>query len=545
TTDTEVLLNGYLEYGERILERLNGMFAFAIHDSRSGKLFLARDNWGVKPLYYAETAKGFLFASELKALLLEDTVSRRINYRAVHAYLTYLWAPAPLTMLESVKKLEPGLALEVAQGKILNKWTFYSPPLNQIDEAIREDDAARSVKNALETAVERQMVADVPVGAFLSGGLDSSAICCMARKYTRDRLQCFTISAPNAQDEGFVDDLTYAKLVHRYLDVDLHVIEIHEEMSKHLPEMIYHLDEPQADPSAINVMLISKLAREHGIKVLLSGAGADDVLAGYRRHYALLLEKYWAWLPISFRRQLTALTGRFNLGKPLFRRLEKAFRFADLDGDERIASYFKWMHPSQENTVYSRETLNELSKQEGVDPLVQTLSALPGDVVPLNRLIWLDFKHYLTDHNLNYTDKMSMARSVETRVPFLDPDFVSLAFRLPVQFKQRGRIGKYVLKKAMKGHLPDEVLQRPKTGFGAPVRQWIRHELRPLVEDLLDESNLRKRGLFSPDGVKKLMALDRDGKIDVAYPILAMVCIELWCKTFLDQGTPAPLTGLL
>lgn len=540
--DTEVLLQLYLRDGVKMLPRLNGIFAFALWDTRSRQLFVARDGIGVKPLYWCHTPRGFLFASELKAILQEPSVDRAIDPEAVRFHLQHLWCPSPYTMLEHVHKLAPGQAMTVREGQIERCWHHYELPFHQSEAALTETEAAESVRQCVRQAVERQLVADVPIGAFLSGGLDSSSIVAMTKQIQPDeRIQCFTIGMKDSNDnsEGMGEDLPYARRVAAYLDVDLHTVWVGPEMVDALAAMIYHLDEPQADPAPINAYFISQLAREHGIKVLLSGAGGDDIFTGYRRHYALLQEHYWAWLPAHIRRGLVLGSERLRPRGELRRRVAKAFRYADLDGDERIASYFNWLPPADVASLFRedlRESLGDLSESR---VFLDYLARLPETSHPLNRLLALDGRFFLADHNLNYADKVSMAHGVEVRVPLLDPDLVALACRLPVGFKQRGATGKWIFRKAMEPFLPHDVIHRSKAGFGAPLRGWLRGPLRPLVDDVLSDTAIEKRGLFDPAGVRRLVALDRAGRIDAAYAIFALICIELWCRMFVDKPAPA------
>ena len=544
-SDTEVILNLYLRDGEKMLERLNGIYAFALWDTRADSLLVARDGIGVKPLYYAQTKLGMVFASELKALLQDPTIDRSIDARSVRDHLIYLWCPSPRTMLRSVQKLPPGHAMLVRHGKIVRNWQFYDLPYDHELVDWPAGDAVVQVRKYLTRAVERQLVADVPVGAFLSGGVDSSSIVALAqRKLSGTRLQCFTIGfkGKEAQTEGMGRDLQYAQRVSDHLGVDLKTVWVGSEMVDELFGMIFHLDEPQADPAPINALFISRLAREHGIKVLLSGAGGDDVFTGYRRHYAHQLERYWAWLPLSARKELRRSSERINPTSQWSRRLSKAFRYADLSGDERIESYLHWIPPSVLDPVFSAATRADLEAEKST--LVrEALAGLPSSMPSLNRLLYLEGRFFLADHNLNYVDKVSMASGVEVRVPLLDPELVSLAARLPLRFKQRGRIGKWVLREAMKPYLPKEVLYREKAGFGAPLRHWLREDLRPLVEDVLSERSLRDRGIFDPAGVRGLVALNNERKLDATYPIFGMICIELWCRMFIDRPAPEMLVA--
>jgi asparagine synthase (glutamine-hydrolysing) len=535
-SDTEVLLALYLLDGEeKMLTRLNGIFAFALWDRDRQSLFVARDGMGVKPLYYAETSAGFLFGSEIKALLKAPEISRDIDPNAIRSYLTYLWCPAPRTPLRQVKKLEPGCALVVKSGRIERQWRFYAISFHQSHEFRSQEEAIEHTREMVRAAVQRQMVADVPLGAFLSGGVDSSAVVAFARQSApRTRLPCFTIALDEgeARREGMTNDLRYARSVARHLDVDLHTIQVGSEMADELPKMIYHLDEPQADPAPLNVLFISRLAREHGIKVLLSGAGGDDIFSGYRRHRALALERYWSWVPQSVRAGLSAAARRLPSRPPALRRLGKAFTYAGFNGNDRLASYFYWLDP---RTVEGLLTESFSAQSVSEEPLLSSLNEIPEDTPALNRMLHLECKHFLADHNLNYTDKMSMAVGVEVRVPLLDPDLVSLAAGLPLHFKQRGAEGKWILKKAMEGILPREVIYRPKAGFGTPLRGWLHGPLKKMVADLLSEESLRKRRWFNAQAVAYLLEADRSGRVDATYPLFAVLCLELWARIFIDR----------
>jgi asparagine synthase (glutamine-hydrolysing) len=534
-SDTEVLLALYLREGESMLPRLNGIFAFAIWDVRMRKLFVARDGLGVKPLYYAETRAGFIFASEIKAILKAVDIDRAIDPIALGHYLTYLWCPAPRTPLRHIKKLEPGCALTIQNCRIERRWRFYELPFSQLILPISVNDAVDQTRKAMRAAVRRQMVSDVPVGAFLSGGLDSSAVVAFAREASPEsKLQCFTIafSDREALQEGMTADLPYAEAVANHLGVDLHTVRVGPEMADALSSMIYYLDEPQADPAPLNVLFISRLAREHGIKVLLSGAGGDDIFSGYRRHRALEMERYWAWLPRIARSVVANAARALPVRPAAFRRLGRAFYYAEREGDARLASYFHWLDTELVSRLFSSEFRSAVSSE---DPLLRSLGSLSADVPALNRMLYLECKYFLADHNLNYTDKMSMAAGVEVRVPLLDCELVSLAARLPLQYKQRGAEGKWIFKKAMEGILPEDVIYRPKTGFGVPLRAWMHGPLRELTSDILSPESLRRHGWFDPVAVSRLLEEDRTGRIDAGYSLFAVLCAELWGRMFLDS----------
>ena len=541
-SDTEVILNLYLRDGTDLLDNLNGIFAFAIWDPRSGTLFAARDGVGVKPFYFSETPKGFVFSSEIKAILQESSVIRELDCRAIHHYLTYLWSPAPGTILKHVKKLEPGHALLVKEGTIKKCWQYYDLPYDQPIQNLAEEEAIEQVRCHLSRAIKRQMVSDVPIGAFLSGGLDSSAIVALSRKnLSSDQcFRCFTIGFNDGsfKKEGMADDLPYAQKVADHLGIDLHTVYVGPEMANQLEKMIYHLDEPQADPAPLNALFISELAKQTGIKVLLSGAGGDDIFGGYRRHYALYLERYWKWLPKFFRKRISAVSWSLPQRSSVTRRVSKALQYAELDDHERLVSYFYWARPEVIRNLYSRDFVNEIDKDEQPDPLISSLQNLDSHIPSINKMLYLEGKHFLPDHNLNYTDKMGMATGVEVRVPFLDPDLIALAARLPVKFKQNGKEGKWILKRAMESYLPNDVIYRPKTGFGVPLRSWLRKEMLSLVKEVLSKNAVENRGLFDYESIKRLLENDRIGRVDGTYTIFSLICIELWCRIFIDQPTP-------
>lgn len=533
-SDTEVLLKLYQRDGVDMLSKLNGIFAFALWDREKHLLFIARDGMGVKPLYYTVMSKGFIFASELKALLLWSGVSREIDEESILHYLIYLWSPAPHTPLKAVQKLEPGQAMLVREGQIELKWYFYDIPYSESFSIDDIDETCKRLRQNLFQAVERQMVSDVPVGAFLSGGLDSSSIVAMAGAVCKgNRLQCFTIDCDYGED-GFAEDLPYAGKVAEHLGVDLHTVRVGPEIIDDLDRMIFHLDEPQADPAPLNVLLISKMAREHGIKVLLSGTGGDDLFTGYFRHYALVQERLWGWMPQVMRSGICLITSNLSHKSVMGRRFSRAFRFAHNEPDDRLIGYFTWIDPNVALGLFSRDIREFLADYDPAYPLKKSLDRLPDGVSRLNRMLYLESKHFLADHNLNYTDKMSMAVGVEVRVPLLDPDLVRFAVSLPDYWKQRGRVGKWIFKKAMEPYLPADVIYRPKTGFGAPLRSWLRNQLKGQVEELLSERVIKNRGLFDPACVRRLVEMDQQGDIDAGYTIFALICIEKWCRLFID-----------
>lgn len=535
-SDTEVLLQLYLAYGRDLLGKLNGIFAFSIWDARKQELFLARDAFGVKPLYYSCRGHEFAFASELKALLDLMPASRVIDKDSIDRYLSYLWCPGSGTPLKGVLKLQPGEALIVKSGEIVKKWSWYRPmPSAEIVSQFNEGAAIDETAKQLRRAVHRQMISDVPVGAFLSGGVDSTSVVAFAREINPN-IQCFTIDLGGGQDVGSENDLPYAIRAAKHLNVSLEAVRVDaKSMAQNFANMIAQLDEPLADPAALNVFYISQVARAAGIKVLLSGAGGDDIFTGYRRHYALGLEKYWDWIPSGVLRATTDLISSLNQNQALVRRISKGLSVAGLNDDRRVASYFRWNSASTLSSLYAQDFKHGVESFDAALPMLDYLKTFSSDLSSLSKMLLLEQRFFLADHNLNYTDKMSMAAGVEVRVPFLDKELVEFAAKLPLKVKQRGGEGKWILKKAMEPYIPSDLLYRTKAGFGAPVRRWINCDLREMVGDILSPFSIRSRGIFDPSAVAKLISDTESGRIDGAYTILSLLSIEIWCRSYIDN----------
>jgi asparagine synthase (glutamine-hydrolysing) len=534
--DTEVILNLYIRDGLQCLQGLKGDFAFALWDKRARTLLLARDGLGVKPLYYTRTSRGLVFASELKALTIVSDLDKAINPVAVMDHLGLSYSPSPRTMFKTVHKLEPGHAISLGwSGE--KSWQFYELPYRQEIVPMRKEAAVEELRSRLQSAVSGQMVADVKVGAFLSGGLDSGSLAYYARDKTGGvPLDCFTIGfKENSQQmDGGGEDLPFARNVAEHLGVPLHTVWVDSAIVFDFRRMVYHLDEPECDPAALNVWHICKLAAGQGIKVLLSGTGADDIFTGYRRHAALRLERVWKWLPRPVRGEMRRLTQMLPSNSAIGRRLSKAFRFADSEAVDRLIGYYVWLEESWIREILSEDLLDELGIVRLGDSFRRALSTMPHDLDPINQMLYLDSKFFLPDHNLNYVDKMSMAAGVEVRVPYLDLDLVAFAARLPVDFKQRGQVGKWILREAMNGLLPANVINRPKTGFGVPFRHWARWRLSALLREVLCQDSAHKHYLFNVEGIKRLMKLNEAGHVDASYPLFAVACIAEWCRQFAD-----------
>lgn len=534
-SDTEVLLRLYQETGPEMLRLLNGIFAIAIWKQDEQSLFVARDALGVKPFYFMAKEGLFAFASEIKALSAICPDLGPLDNDALQRYMSFLWCPGNGTSSKHVRKLLPGQAMIIEKGDIKRSWIWYQlPAFRKAPAKLDQQTSIKQTEVHLRQAVHRQMVSDVPLGAFLSGGLDSSAIVAFAREINPD-IRCFTIETRGGPEAGTTDDLPYAQRVAQHLGVALDLVTIAaSRMAEDLQKMVIQSEEPLADPSALNVLYISQLARSQGIKVLLSGLGGDDLFTGYRRHRALLAERWWEWLPRPARHTLATASARLNKNNPLARRVAKMFSGAAMDKDHRLVQYFRWINSHDLEALLTPQFRAALHEKTPESPMLDFLHDLPNEVSRLEQLLVLEQRFFLTDLNLTYTDKMSMATGIEVRVPFLDLDLVEFAATVPAQFKQRGAEGKWVLKKAMERFLPHEVIYRPKSGFGAPLRQWMRKELRELLMDLLSKESLKRRALFDPEAVHKLIQDNDTGKVDASYTLLSLLCIEIWCRHFID-----------
>ncbi len=534
SSDTEVLAELLARHGRRCLPWLNGIFAFAAWFADERRLLLARDAAGVKPLYWTRTDAGVAFASELKALLVVPGVDRTPDARAIVSYLALLYAPGERTPARGVRKLRPGDFLECAEDGTVRLGRFAPEHYREEVQAFPRATALAACRHYVEQAVRRQLVADVPLGGFLSGGVDSTTIAHHAVRNlpTGADYPCFSLGPPDAGEEGFEDDLPYARRVGARLGAPLHEVAMDAADLDDLDGLVWSLDEPTPDPAAFATRAICAAARARGVKVLLSGAGGDDIFSGYRRHQALASERYWGWMPRPWREALVDLGGQLPRDNPAGRRLAKLFAHADAPPAERLASYFLWLDDAALAPALAPGFREELRRFRTVDTMLDALAALPPGVSRLNQMLHLDRSFFLADHNLNYTDKMAMACGVEVRVPFLDPDLVAFTERLPDDLKQRGRAGKYLLRAAMRGILPAEVLDRPKTGFGFPLRRLLHGGYARRLRRLAAEGRLDATGVFHGAGVVALLEADARGEIDAAYPLMGVLCVESWLRQF-------------
>jgi asparagine synthase (glutamine-hydrolysing) len=540
-SDTEVLIALYEERGIDFLQELNGMFAFALWDAREQRLLIARDHAGIKPLYYRAHEGRLWFASEMKALLRVPGTPRQLRHQSVVDFLTFLWVPGPYTMLEGIHKLEPGHYLTWQNGEVHTRPWFsiaYEP-----DENPSEDEWVEEVHSTFMSTTRRQMISDVPLGAFLSGGLDSSSIvACMRESYPHREIDAYTVrfqgDADMAAEQG-VDDFPYAVRVADSLGVNLRSVDLEPGVIGLLPKMVYHLDEPDADPAVFPSYLISKLARESGTTVLLSGTGGDEVFFGYRSHRAYREYARFGFL-LPFPLQAVADMGRWLSTSALgaqnrwSRRVARFARGLNTDGLERHLALADWSRPEIRSDLLRKDLAVGLNLAAGPGCLQKYYDTFEGEG-ELNRHSHLLNQTFLAAHNFLYTDKSSMAVSLEARVPFMDVELMRLAARIPEHHKLNGGVTKFVLKRAMERHLPSELIHRQKTGFGVPLRQWIQGDLRRTIDEFLSPERIERRGLFEVSAVQRILAEMDANREDHAYLIYALLTLEIWLQTFLDQ----------
>jgi asparagine synthase (glutamine-hydrolysing) len=513
------------------------MFAFAIYNTKSNELFLARDHFGIKPVFYTQINGAFAFSSELKTLVNIPGFNKTINHKALVSSINYRWVSGNESMFNGCFKLPPAhyILYDKRSGiKLVKYW--------ELDEKVstnsKENEMVGKIEETIKRSVERHMVADVPVSSFLSGGLDSSLISVLAKK-TNHALSTFTIgtSEKDQEIEKMPDDEKYAKILADTFEFDHHVIKISPDIIKDLPEMVKILDEPIGDPAAINTYLICKSAREKGVKVLLSGMGADEIFFGYRRQKATLLALKFNKIPkiiksviILFVRLLPVKL--FGKGFKLGRWAKRFTGFANLPIDEAYMRSYSY---------YDRAELSKLLKPAYV-PAIEKIFVEHKQIFeakfkndPINRICNSDLSMFMLGLNLTYTDRASMAASVEVRVPFIDKIVITSAMQVPGKLKYKDGESKYILKKAAERFLPKKIIYRPKASFGAPIRSWISNDLKHMVDDLLSKENIEKRGFFNYRFVHKMIDNDRKGIDDNAYQIYQLLTLELWCREYLDK----------
>jgi asparagine synthase (glutamine-hydrolysing) len=538
-SDTEVVLEAWRAWGPEALGRFRGMFAFALADTVTGELTLARDPLGIKPLYYLPRGNGLLFASELKALVSAVGGELSIDPGALVASMLYYWVPEERCAIQGVRKLPAG------------SWARFRPDgSHEAHSYWRVQDVALSaaagpaadLRSVIEESVAAHLVADVPVSSFLSGGLDSSIITVLAHQSAND-VDAYTITfRPEDQKlEAMPDDAVYARKVASQFGIKLHEIEISPDIVSLLPRMVDILDEPIGDPAAINTLVMCEAAQARGVKVILSGMGADELFGGYRKHLACVMASRYGRLPAAVRAGARFAVDRapVSIGDRGLRypRWAKRFMtFADLPEEARFRRSYTLYDPDDLAALVDPSLAGQVAQVIDQHRVIYDDNELADQV---NRMCLADTRLFMAGLNLAYTDRASMAASVEVRVPFVDPLVARAAFSIPGTEKVRGRKQKAALKDAAESWLPGEIVHRPKASFGAPLRAWVRNDLRELIGDVLVAGELAQSGMLRRQSLQRLIADDQAGRQDNAKQIWQLLSMELWYRNVRSMGVSA------
>ena len=531
STDTEVVLEGYAFEGEKFIEKLNGVFAIAIYDIQLSHLFVVRDIVGVKPLYYIEKNNTFYFASELKSLL-KLNLEQSLRIESLQEQLQFMYVPEPYTMFQNYFKFTPGEYRVYEKGKLI-KNGFLDSSYHHIDYCFKsEEEYVEQLDCLLNSAVEKQLMSDVPVSLFLSGGLDSSLISAIALKNGTCIKEAYTISCSDEDRkyDQYGNDLFYANKIAKELGLNLNIIKARSNMLEMLPEVVYHLDDALSDPAAINTYVISKAARDKGYRVMLSGQGADEILGGYRKYRAEMLYRSFPQLALQIIAPLehlipNSIPGPFNA---ISRQCKKFLHNMRKEGNQRMIELSIWNDLKCIAALFL--DTNSLSQNNFRFEILNDYKKLS----PIEAMMRLDEKLYLPSHNLLYTDRMSMMAGVEARVPFLDLSILDFAHQLPVNLKLRGNTQKYILKKVAETYLPSSVIYRSKTGFGSPIRSWFRED-NELIKKYFDKDYLRKQDIFNSTKVQKFKSENIAGKADNSYSLYALLNFQIWYDIFVNK----------
>jgi len=545
-TDTEVLLHLYEQEGQDCVKRLNGMFSFAICDLRSGSptLFCARDHFGIKPFYYFHRGNHFAFASEVKALLRVPGIEAELDSESLHQYLTFLWVPDPKTMFRGVMKLPAGHYAILRNGELqITQYWDLTFPSAEHKFTRSEADLVEELRDRFRQSVSAQMVSDVPIGAFLSAGLDSSSIVAMMRKATNQPVRTYTITFPYKYRVGetTLDDPEVATRCAAQLGCENQRIVVEPDITDLLPRLIWHMDEPTADPAIIAAYLVCRQARKQST-VLLSGVGGDELFAGYRKHVAQRWAQAYQTMPqfarSAFEAGLSSLPSmRGTALKGTIRLAKKMVRSASFEPVDQFIANCTYLDQTHKSKLYQPEFAFRVGALDAAHAHRSSFSQV-AHADFLNQMLYVDTKIFMATLNLTYNDKMSMASSVEVRVPFLDRELAEFAaWNIAPELKLKGLLNpktKYIFRRAMRDLLPREVLRQPKAGFAAPVDYWLAHDLKEMVDDLLSSSTIKLRGLFKPEVIRHFVDEQRSGRHDWSMQVWQFLTLEIWMQTFLD-----------
>jgi len=528
-SDTEVIIHLYEDYGDECVNKLNGMFSFAIWDKPRKRILLARDRLGIKPLYYFIGKDEFVFSSELRSLLQNKFIERQLDFLALDGFFRFTYFPGPRTMFKSIKKVLPGHLLTIEEGGKVSVERYWRLSFDSSTRR-KEEYYVEELRHRLEESVRRRLISDVPLGAFLSGGLDSSTIVALMSQLVRRPTKTFSIGF---QDKSF-SELEFSQLVSRQLGVDHHWLIVQPDIVDLAKEVISSMDEPMGESSAIPTYLVSKLARE-SVTVALSGDGADELLAGYDMYLAQYIDRFYQKVPMPLR-QLGGTLISFFPSRPRKRGLVNVIKkFVEGYGFSPRMGHFRWitfLTDEDREALYSDYFKGELAGSDYFQDIAPYFEEADGDW--LDRELYVDIMTTLNGIQLAKVDTMSMAHSLEVRVPFLDHELVEFIASIPSDLKLRRWEGKYILKKAVADLLPQEIINRPKQGFSCPMKNWITNELLELLHDTLTEIRVKERGLFNYKGIQKMIEEHRYLQRNHNQVLWMLLVFDLWCREYLD-----------
>jgi asparagine synthase (glutamine-hydrolysing) len=530
-SDTEVLPHLYEEYADEMVQHLNGMFAFALWDSRRRRLLVARDRFGEKPLYWAVFENTLLFASEPKVLLAHPAVKSSLNLQALRQYLSFDYVPAPLTIYQGINKLPAAHILTLEDGKVETR-SYWSLSYETKQPPPTETEAAENLRELLADSVRMRLVSDVPLGVLLSGGVDSSTIAALAVRASSEAVRTFSISFA----ESSFDESWYARAVAKFLGTDHHEERLSANLAANLVgEIGSWMDEPFSDPSLVPTYLLSRFTRKH-VTVALGGDGGDELFAGYPMYRGHRWAENYSKVPRVVRaRVIEPLIGLLPVKTKNLSFDYKATRFVAGTKYDRVARHHIWFgsfNPAEQEELLTPEVLRNSDGDIYRQARLMLNECDSSDVV--EQMQSLDTRLYLAEDILTKVDRASMAVSLEVRAPFLDPRVAEFAASLPVNYKLRGRKTKYILKRAIEDFLPPFVTRRGKKGFGVPVAEWLKGKLRPLARDLLSPDRVRKAGVFNPDYVTKLQDEHERGVANHRKLLWTLLMFELWHESFIE-----------
>jgi len=529
-TDTEAIVHAYEEYGENCVHKLNGMFAFAIWDSRKQLLFIARDRLGIKPLYYFFDQKKFVFGSELKSIIQADEIPRRVDLQALDNFLTFEYIPAPLSIFQDIKKLPAGYSLTVKNGKlkINNYWE-----INFQSNGASEKTFQRKIRELLQDAVKIRLMSDVPLGAFLSGGVDSSTTVALMAQVMDQPVKTFSIGFEDAS----YNELEYARIIAKKFKTDHHEFIIKPDAVDLTEKLIWFLDEPFGDFSIFPTYLVSKMAREY-VTVALSGDGGDELFAGYDPYIADRMYTHYTKLPRVVRERVIPRMMEFvppsSKKKGLINKMKRFVEGTRLPEDLHHTRWMIFMQDDEKNRLYTTDMKSGILEKDPYKFIRHYFAnSAYNKQDETSRQMYVDIKTYLVDDILVKVDRMSMATSLEARVPFLDYRFVELAATIPSSLKLKANKTKYILKKSMEDLLPHEILYRSKQGFSIPIKNWLRKELRPMLTDVLSRDKVSREGFFNVDYIEKLKNEHLKGTKNHSHRLWALMMFGKWYEIYM------------